>query len=727
MSKNLLLGYGETLVKPINRPNRVPDKKHPYEYGFVRNILLENLDSFIKETDKLPAKATPNGLRVTQIILHPAYLAKSYYPKALFNTFNLKNIGSKEVYLKPRKYTNSAETGLELPAPCLYVAGRREDFKSIINHLEENIVISSLESEFIKIEDLKSYSSIEKIKKSSSNSKYYEVVLHTIENIENEKQLFLDFAESCKIEIDLNQSILDRGLSFFSARGDENAFQELANYSLLRALRKMPELRTFNPIIRSIALKSKSITIPSEPPTYPDLKVAVFDGGTGNTKIAPWCNEKIYDSNILTEDKYLIHGGAVTSTILFGNTEPVLNIKLPQALCNIDHYRVIDKSNESEVNLIGVLKRILDELNSNKYEFINLSLGPNIPIEDDDVNAWTSNLEKYLCNGETLATIAVGNDGHLADSRIQPPSDLVNGIAVGASNSQTQDWAPAFYSCKGPGRTPGRVKPDGLAFGGSNEFPFYVYSPLNDSITETAGTSFSSPLVLRTAIELKGAITFDLAPITIKALLIHTAIDNKKYTQDEIGWGLFRKEISEIVFCNEDEATIIYQGSLNPSQYVKIPIPFPEVSDINDKVTIKATFCFNSGVDPEHPLNYTRDGLDISFKANEDKERGKPMSFFSRSNYESEYTLRREFFKWENTLRHEKNFKKDTLKNPFFQVVYQARDKGAPPNPKDLKSLPYALIVTTKVKNMTELYNKIRQKYQTLTPIQLKQTIQLPV
>ncbi|WP_139157512.1 hypothetical protein, partial [Enterobacter hormaechei] len=69
----------------------------------------------------------------------------------------------------------------------------------------------------------------------------------------------------------------------------------------------------------------------------------------------------------------------------------------------------------------------------------NLSLGPNLPIEDSEVHAWTSVIDDLLSDGETLMTIAVGNNGEMdkesGNARIQVPADSVNGLSIGAANS----------------------------------------------------------------------------------------------------------------------------------------------------------------------------------------------------------------------------------------------------------------------------------------------------
>src|SRR3546814_12403960 len=100
-----------------------------------------------------------------------------------------------------------------------------------------------------------------------------------------------------------------------------------------------------------------------------------------------------------------------------------------------------------------------------------------MPMDDDEVHPWTALIDKHLATGKTFATIAVGNDGDKAwpECRVQPPSDMVNAIAVGACDTTSDAWQRAPYSSHGPGRSPGLIKPDGVAFGGSDAPPFIVY------------------------------------------------------------------------------------------------------------------------------------------------------------------------------------------------------------------------------------------------------------
>ena len=120
--------------------------------------------------------------------------------------------------------------------------------------------------------------------------------------------------------------------------------------------------------------------------------------------------------------------------MLFGSIDEA---QAQRPLCGIDHHRVLDANSYTDpFELYEVLERVKSVLSQGNYEFFNLSLGPALAIDDDDVHAWTAVLDEHLSDGRSLATIAAGNTGAepqdpvLQNWRIQVPSDCVNGLTV---------------------------------------------------------------------------------------------------------------------------------------------------------------------------------------------------------------------------------------------------------------------------------------------------------
>jgi hypothetical protein len=150
-------------------------------------------------------------------------------------------------------------------------------------------------------------------------------------------------------------------------------------------------------------------------------------------------------------------------------------------------------------------------------------------------------------------------------------------------------------------------------------------------------------------------------------------------------------------------------------------------------VRISATFCYTTEVDPQDPLNYTRAGLEVTFRPNIERfaktEFGKskrPVSktFFSCKDFASEEDLRLDAHKWETCLKASKTFQANTLKDPVFDVHYNARLGGA--QSSQGKSISYALVVTVHAKQVKDLYNRIAQRYRTHL-MALRPIIRVPI
>lgn len=432
--------------------------------------------------------------------------------------------------------------------------------------------------------------------------------------------------------------------------------------------------------------------------------------------------------------EFLQHGVHVTSAFLFGHIDPRTLIAAPYA--NVDHYRVLDNvPGQNPHELYEVLDRIDKVLADQEYDFINLSLGPQLPIEDDDVHAWTAVLDDRFGRANTLAAVAVGNDGEgdaiLSLNRIQVPSDCVNALAVGACDSPEVNWRRAPYSSIGPGRSPGLMKPDLVEFGGSLQRPFLVVGDDANSVTldVTGGTSFAAPSTLRIGAGIRAHFGSSLGMLAIRTLLIHSA-ERSEHPPEEIGWGRVARNIESIVICNDDTIRVVYQGTISPAKYIRAPIPMPP-GTIAGNAEITATICYKCHTDPHHPGNYTRAGLEVAFRPHDqkfsrsDQVHANTKSFFGAANRGlTEEELRRDAWKWENCLHASKTFRGSSLRNPCFDIHYNARLEGrdfAPDEP-----LSYALVISIHAKHIVDLYDQVVRKYATLLE-PLRPTIDIPV
>jgi hypothetical protein len=239
------------------------------------------------------------------------------------------------------------------------------------------------------------------------------------------------------------------------------------------------------------------------------------------------------------------------------------------------------------------------------------------------------------------------------------------------------------YSSLGPGRSPGVMKPDVLAFGGSRKEPFWILSTQPGQTAPTAGTSYASPVALRTAIGVRAYLGSIVQPIALKGLMIHHSNDSEHHCH-EVGWGRIPSDIEELITCGPGTAHILYQGTLEAGKYLRARIPVPN-GPIAGKVSISATFCYATETDPQDTVNYTRAGLDIKFrpdKTKRTKRDGKiPMHpdtvpFFQlKQIYSSEEELRRDAHQWETCVKRTRGFFWDQPQRSRFRHSLQ-RSEG---------------------------------------------------
>lgn len=728
--KNLIIGYGETLTKKAEVPSGPHDKKHPYTLEETKVRISEKLSKIIDLIEEKPEQECVDGEVVIKFIQHPSYLAKSYYPRKLFDLYGLQDVGSKAVKIKPEKWAikNPPDEGL---SSCIYVSGTKKQYKDMLNHIKGEDSDEQSLSYLRTIETIENFNGVEKIKRISDidGKLKLEIVLHARKDDHNVLLSFINYIESLGGTCDTKYMKNVGGLTFIPAILDLGMESKLADFSHLRVLRSLPPLRINNPEMLREQM-SASVSLPKEAALNSEIKVCIFDGGLADSHLlTQWAKEIIPEGVTSGHPQFLSHGGEVCSTYLFGPYDTEIGT-LGKPYTNVDVVRVLSP-NESDPDLFEVLSRIERVLEEREYKYVNLSLGPRLAIDDDEVHVWTSVLDSLLQDGSCLATVAVGNDGDLKgdNARIQPPSDMVNSFSIGSSNTDGDIWEKASYSCIGPGRSPGLIKPDGVMFGGDHNNLFYVYSPSSHSIVGTMGTSYAAPYALRVAAGIDAITDIDLTPLTVKALMIHSANKTNNHDVKHVGWGRLPSTPEEVVECQDDEATIIYQGQLHQSQYIRVPIPLPKNIDCT-WVHLEATFCINTATDPEHPLHYTRGGLDITFRPHSQKiKRGasNPDSkpFFTNNNlYPTEEDLRSDAAKWETCISRNQKYRKNTLFEPEFFVKYHAREQGGNAS-RNLEPLSYSLIVTIRAEGDTSIYNSILQQNQTLQAIRVRNRIEV--
>lgn len=744
MPRRYLIGGGEQLALDVDRPGRMlSGKAHPYTFEEARERLSGQWEDVSERLRGLPSLGRPKGRAVVAMTLHPSYLAKTYYPAGLLKELGLRHVGSRAVHIEPDHVMGRAATkDQKQTAPLLYLAGDVDAITSFADVVGRwRPADESIRDEFRQIETI-DLPGDDRLKALAGHDKRFkaeiplEVVLHDDEEVDI-VEAFEEYlaAEDMRDLANVRRQI--GGLHFLALRGTQQEAKKLLSFSFLRAIRRMPRIKPLDPMIRT-RKRSFPVNLPEEDATAPDISAAILDGGLPPKHgLSQWVTLRDADGVGAPLPEGQQHGLAVTSAFLFGPLVQGLDPEPP--FSKVDHWRVYgDDTTDDDWELLTVLDRIETIVGSRRYDFVNLSLGPDMALEDDDVSRWTSTLDALLQDGETVLTVACGNNGEDFDDpllcRVQCPADGVNVLSIGAADRDGRKWQRAPYSAKGPGRSPGYVKPDVVAYGGSHAEPFLLLTQTNPPMASgDMGTSMASPLGMRMGVGVRSQFSEPLWAPTVKALLAHRA-DSSGHDKSEVGWGRISSDLDDLILCQDGEAHIVYQRTLPTSQAVRLPIPIPQA--IEGNVEIKATFCFYTDVDPEDALNYTRAGLDIQFRPNMNvfgtyekdgrtvrSKTPKSDEFFKSNDfYATEVAQRGDAQKWETILSRTRRKRASSLYLPAFDVAHLARSHGHDgPRRGNVK---FALILSLRNRHMRDLYEQVLAQHPTqLYPLTLRARI----
>lgn len=727
MAAQYLIGKGELLtyaIDPIKKQQS--EKVHPYSLDAAKKQIIPQIQTANEVFSELPDRACFEDIAVAKLTLHPAYLAKTYFPKQMLDHAGLVSIGSRTLRIKPRKLTGPRSPA-EADTTEMFVAGQRGRLRNFSDFARSLNVDEPMAIQFAEIEAFSAMEPRDRVRNVEHRSGAFEIGLHVPTGVST-RQLrshFAAYAVQCGFKVSGEFEFETGGLVFLAAEGDQGELENLAKFTLMRVVRPMPKIRAARPMTRSLPI-SIGFTMPSGEPLSREPKVAILDGGLPKAHALGNSLRRYFLADEKAGDvpEFLEHGLSVTSAVLFGPIEPGGQAARPYAA--VDHHRVLDSRSDAEdpFELYRTLAHVETVLLSRQYQFINLSLGPDLSIEDNDVHAWTAVIDGILSDGQTVMTVAVGNNGErdqlLGYDRIQVPADSVNALAVGAVDYSTPGWRRSSYSARGPGRNPGRRKPDLVAFGGSPKEYFHVMAPGSKlALSATLGTSFAAPLALRSAIGIRAVLGADVDPLSTKALLIHGCQPCDVSQPYEVGWGRVPTDLSELITCGEGVARIIYQGELRPGKFLRAPVPLP-AEMLKGNVQLKATFCYASPVDPQDAGAYTKAGLIVTFRPHRDKKKKDKItqkisvnpasySFFPSTDFRTEEEQRADLGKWETVLHAEHTFRGSSLLEPVFDVHYNARDAGG--TSSGAQRIRYALVVTIEALKHPNLHAEILKNH----------------
>jgi subtilisin family serine protease len=735
-----LIGNGERLTEDarfITGPK--PTKEPAYSIEEAAFRLAPRLSQTVRSIDALPELARPRGQAIALVTLHPEFLAKTQFPGSLFAGVGLRAVGSRARRITPDKWTPKHKPiGHDPETIELYVAGSTQSFARWAESLELGGDYLRGIEDLPRIEDIRPLDSLDRhgrvrLPLDDSDSLLLEASIH-LPDEDGAAILasFKNYAATLGVKIMNEVGVAVPGLAFAPVRVPRSAVARLSQFAFLRSLRPVVKLRGL-PSSRVTRSLGAPFAPPTRAPLNPSIRVAVLDGGVPDNHGLPHVKQYATPGVAQAHPNFLEHGLAVTGAFLWG----ALHAAPGMTYASVDHFRVldVDDQQQSDLHAYRILRRVRDVVETGSHDIFNLSLGPDISVDDDEVHPWTSTLDDLAADGSRLIVAAAGNNGAMPEPlcRIQVPGDGVNCLCVGAADSPDEGWRRAPYSAKGPGRRPGVTKPDIMAFGGGSDTAFRVVRRRGATYTldNDMGTSFAAPLVTRAAAALRSLFSANLHPLTLKCLLIHSA-DQAGHTTEDVGWGRIASE-AELPLCPDNTARVIYQGDLPPKQLLRARIPIPK--GLTGRIEITATICYATEVRASDPLNYTNSGVEVAYRPNAQKhsvnketERestyAQTAPFFKQGDYATEEERRTRDRKWETVLHATKRVEASKLSDPVFDLHFiprlGARDHAKP------ERIRYAMVISVHAPKNADIYERVLAEFpelQALTPVTVQATV----
>lgn len=749
-----IIANGELYVEPISKKMNFPPKEWPHDYNDAKINICNDLNNIKKKIEDKEEIFLDE--KVLCIRLEPKLEAKSYVPDSLMISEDMQIIGG-------RKYAFVDENGEKKDAKLYFVKAKNAGIdkleKTLRNGSKDTVEKWRRQIQSIKNIDL--LSSEEKVQGLTEDwtKGTIEIVLHPLENsVQKMIDAFMEISGLSSNEIKIKS--YEKGLTFISAVCDREIIAAIEKFNPLRSLHPMGDI-DLEPMRMVQEVEGPR---PAKKKMRSNITVGMFDGGIieDHVLLKGYAKENDVVNTTATSNS-LQHGNSVCGAILHGHLggkNPSDELKNPSVF--VESFRVLPAETQitstRDAESVHGMYETIDQIEAvvaerKDIKLYNLSFGPKEPILDDNISRFTYALDRLTYNVEEgeinpLFCTAVGNDGNRGEylNRIQTPSDMVNGLAVGAyTYNLFGEKIRADYSSVGPGREGAKTKPDLLEFGGSQERPFIVVGRGNDKVGISAGTSLATPVATGKIGQMM-AHSPSITPHLGRTLLIHNATSMSGVRDNECGYGFGKEDVDDILKCIGNKVTILYSGDLPAASTVKLPIFSPGVNQstgnvsviwtittiVNPDITDTDAYTNNCIEDTFYPnsavFNFSKKGkktIKLNLTKTEDAqqmekllEQGYKMSELPVSGAakkdKSENALRNKDLKWDTVIKKTKSMRATSLLNPFLTLHAIGR------NGYEHENIKYFVAVTIEAKGYKgNLYDNILQTYSNLLPIEI--------
>ena len=748
--KHPIIANGQYYIEPLSKRTGGGSPRFPHEYSEAKGRLSGDILR-IQESIK-DSKEVFLDEKVVCVRLEPKYEAKSYTPSSIVAESGMKLIGG-------RKYSLDSEESSK--AKMYFVRTNDKELSELKRKLDtgKKDHVKKWKEQICTIKSIDLLHPEEKALgfPESWDEGIVEIVIHPMGDNHKADAVdgFFDIVKAKKTDAVVRT--YEDGLTFVCMHMDKEGIALARNYNPLRSIKPMRD--DWDDQLRMTSLVGPAPQLP-ETVMKSSIKVGVFDAGVqrGTKLLDPYVDIKdMVDAD--PTDRGLEHGSNVCGAVLYGTglAGKTKSDTVDNPVVSVESFRVFPakKSGDPEADFqmyttIDIIEKVVKERTDIKL--FNLSFGPRGAIIDDEINRFTYVCDKLTYDVEEgevnpLFCVAAGNDGDLTypSNRVQSPSDMVNGLAVGAySFSPLNDKYRTSYSCIGPGREGAKIKPDLLEFGGSGDRPFIAIKPGNE-IMGTMGTSMAAPVVAGKVGRLMAA-SDQIVPHLGRALLIHSAEAEGVEGNVENGFGFCVEKTEEILNCSDKKVTILYEGEITSSATVKLPIFAPGINELRGNTEIKWTICTVVNPNMNDPDAYTNNCIEDTFYPNDmifpfrkdstekhlnllkDTDIAVARELLAKGYIKSELPvskpakrhfaeadLRNSDFKWDTIIRKDIRMRCSSLLNPFISLHAIGRDEY------EHERIKYYVVITIDIpKYNGSLYDQILQTYNNLTPIQIQ-------
>lgn len=397
---------------------------------------------------------------------------------------------------------------------------------------------------------------------------------------------------------------------------------KLKNIAILFSAQKAQSI-VIEPLnLQNIKSLPSNIPLPEDDIDYPLVAVVDTNVKIDCPAISPWIDGM--ETAIIEEEQEYGHGSFVAGLITNGyfyNNHP----GFPRVQSKIFSVGALRKNGGNFLEIKDMMERV--QIKKPDIRVWNLSFGENVPVSMNEISKFAVWLDKFQQEHNCICVIAAGNINNVADrrrwppeencpkdaQRISSPGDSVMGVCVAAMSHINYPGTigldePTCYSRSGPVANL-ILKPDHIHYGGISTIGIKSISSNKDqcNITQDLGTSFATPLVSTITANLWKYMGEDTPRYIIKGMLAHSAklhheIDNKY--RPYYGWGK-PQEYDKILYCDENEITVIFEGEISSNREVIHKLPFPIAPSMRlDNGKVKGEFFMTVSYDP--PLDPNR-------------------------------------------------------------------------------------------------------------------------